>query len=363
MKTEWTFPEGKLLLGDCLTHMKQMKKRGEKVDLICGSPPYEDQRLYLEDGEDLGIARDTEEWVSWMVEVVKASLDICDGLVAYVIGHGKGGKTWSGAPALLMADLIRQGINLRSPCWYKRQGIMGGGGKDWLRSDVEFILCATNGRIVLPYSDNVACGKPPVYGPGGEVSHRNKDGKRVNDPWNKRGRGSGLGDRNSDGSVRKGSIQELAEKEGISKKEVALRLNLGERPTNINSRGFIKKSGIEGDTFVSSGVYVPPDIANPGNIIDCGTVGGGHMGSNISHESEAPFPDKIPNFFIRSFCKPGGTVLDPFMGSATTLAEAIKTNRKFIGIDLRPSQIKLALRRIKQARLQRGFGIGHKGGN
>jgi hypothetical protein len=28
------------------------------VDLVVGSPPYADARLYLEDGRDLGIARD-----------------------------------------------------------------------------------------------------------------------------------------------------------------------------------------------------------------------------------------------------------------------------------------------------------------
>ena len=50
-----------------------------------GSPPYEGARLYLEDGRDLGIARDTEAWVAWMVQVVKASLRVCRGLVAFVV--------------------------------------------------------------------------------------------------------------------------------------------------------------------------------------------------------------------------------------------------------------------------------------
>jgi site-specific DNA-methyltransferase (adenine-specific) len=81
------------------------------------------------------------------------------------------------------------------------------------------------------------------------------------------------------------------------------------------------------------------------------------MGSEIGSENEAPFPEKLANFFVRSFCPPGGIVLDPFMGSGTTAAVAIKSGRKFIGIDLRESQIKLSTRRIKQARLRKGFGL------
>src|SRR5262249_45496462 len=39
----------------------------DSLDLVFGSPPYGKARLYLENGEDKGIARDTESWVAWMV--------------------------------------------------------------------------------------------------------------------------------------------------------------------------------------------------------------------------------------------------------------------------------------------------------
>lgn len=97
-------------------------------------------------------------------------------------------------------------------------------------------------------------------------------------------------------------------------------------------------------------------VANPGNVIDC-AVGGGRMGSNISHENEAPFPDKLPNFFIRSYCKPNGIVLDPFSGSGTTVAEALKLGRLFIGIDIRKSQVELTKRRLKQVSRMKGLGL------
>jgi DNA modification methylase len=149
-------------------------------------------------------------------------------------------------------------------------------------------------------------------------------------------------------------LERLMKEKGISKKQAALELGIGHRP-NLSEDGRQNLSNSEGGARVSSGIYVAPAIANPGNVIDCGTVGGGHLGSNISHESEAPFDEDVPRFFIKSFCPPGGIVCDPFGGSGTTLAQAIKCGRKFISIDIRQSQIDLMLRRIRQADLNKGL--------
>ena len=47
----------------------------------------------------------------------------------------------------------------------------------------------------------------------------------------------------------------------------------------------------------------------------------------------APFPVGLPMRCIRSGCKPGGIVLDPFAGSGTTCEAARKLGRKAVGID------------------------------
>ncbi|HPM82553.1 MAG TPA: site-specific DNA-methyltransferase [Candidatus Anammoximicrobium sp.] len=70
------------------------------------------------------------------------------------------------------------------------------------------------------------------------------------------------------------------------------------------------------------------------------------MGHKLCHENEAPFPEALAEWFIRSFCPPGGTVLDPFVGSGTTAAVALMHGRNAIGIDVRQEQIDLARRRI-----------------
>lgn len=94
-------------------------------------------------------------------------------------------------------------------------------------------------------------------------------------------------------------------------------------------------------------IYKPPEKANPGNVIKC-CVGGGRIGSFLAHENEAPFPEKLAEAFVLSYCPPGGIVLDPFCGSGTTIAVAIQNGRRGIGIDLRESQMALTERRIKE---------------
>jgi DNA modification methylase len=52
---------------------------------------------------------------------------------------------------------------------------------------------------------------------------------------------------------------------------------------------------------------------------------------------------------ILAGCPEGGTVLDPFVGSGTVVAEAVRRNRHGIGIDLNPDYLTLARERIEQA--------------
>ncbi len=64
----------------------------------------------------------------------------------------------------------------------------------------------------------------------------------------------------------------------------------------------------------------------------------------------AVMPAALVEPCIKAGCPEGGTVLDPFAGSGTTLAVAAELGRSAIGCELNPEYIRLAERRIKDAR-------------
>jgi len=55
--------------------------------------------------------------------------------------------------------------------------------------------------------------------------------------------------------------------------------------------------------------------------------------------------------------KTGGTILDPFMGSGTTLVAAAKLGRRSIGIEIEPKYFDIACKRIEKAYAQPDFFI------
>lgn len=66
----------------------------------------------------------------------------------------------------------------------------------------------------------------------------------------------------------------------------------------------------------------------------------------------APFPIELPRRCIKLFSFVGDTVLDPFLGSGSTLVAAILTGRKGIGIDIDRNYCEMAKQRfINEARL------------
>jgi DNA modification methylase len=69
--------------------------------------------------------------------------------------------------------------------------------------------------------------------------------------------------------------------------------------------------------------------------------------TNFSGNHFAVFPPKLIETPILAGCRENGIVLDPFIGSGTTAIVARKLKRNFIGIELNPEYVKIALKRIK----------------
>lgn len=65
----------------------------------------------------------------------------------------------------------------------------------------------------------------------------------------------------------------------------------------------------------------------------------------------AVFPTELVATCIKASCPPGGTVLDPFMGSGTTALVARRLGRRSIGIELNEEYARLAAKRLSQLSL------------
>jgi site-specific DNA-methyltransferase (adenine-specific)/site-specific DNA-methyltransferase (cytosine-N4-specific) len=94
-----------------------------------------------------------------------------------------------------------------------------------------------------------------------------------------------------------------------------------------------EKDKIRDESAVGSGFgknisnWVGKDTVYPTNVIHLATECG-----NKNHS--AAFPEAIPEWFIKLFTKEGDMVLDPFVGSGTTLFAAYKLGRNSVGIEL-----------------------------
>lgn len=322
-----------LVQGDATATANELP--ADSVDLVFTSPPYCDARTY-----GINAQRGCLAWVEWMLEVIEAQARICRGPV-FVVAAGVTRKRnyWPACEGLMWEWWKRGGAHeLYRPCaWVKQDdagggtGIPGSGGDDYLRSDWEYVMCFKRpGKLV--WEDNTAMGHPPVIDQvGGQMSNRTIEGLRVNDPWKTKSRGGcGIGGRTVDGRKKVGPNR---------------------RANGEYKRTMDVTAGHDADGVTGRADGRPmPKLANPGNVVRA-RVGGGHMGSRLCHEGEAPFPERLAEFFIRSFCPAGGIVLDPFSGSGTTAAVAVRLGRRAIGVDLRESQVELGNRRLAEVQV------------
>jgi hypothetical protein len=323
-----------------------MKAQPDNIcDMVLGSPPYEKARTY-------GINFDLEgqDWVDWMVPRVVEMCRVTDGLVFLVMAGRR--VNWKYQPVVewLVADLTRQhGIVCGpAPYVYHRVGVPGSGSGKYSRRDWEPVYAFAQPEKAPPkWTDNTALGHAPRWAVGGAMSNRLSDGTRRNQ-WGGNGGPAHTANRRKDGS----------------------RESAGRPSHRMTTKRIGRRR--QGGGVIEEQSYVAPAIADPGNLITgpwdladlndlldayessdvrSGSVGGGQIGDKIAHENEAPFPEWLAEFFVLSYCPPGGTVLDPFCGSGTTMAVAKRHRRGYIGVDLRQSQIELSKKRLAEVQV------------
>ncbi|MHB8261026.1 MAG: DNA-methyltransferase [Bacteroidia bacterium] len=86
------------------------------------------------------------------------------------------------------------------------------------------------------------------------------------------------------------------------------------------------------------------DKAYPTNVL--------HLATECNNKNHsAAFPQELPEWFIKLFTKENDTVLDPFMGSGTTLSVANRMNRNSIGIEIIPEYYEMVKNQLKPVEL------------
>ncbi len=73
-----------------------------------------------------------------------------------------------------------------------------------------------------------------------------------------------------------------------------------------------------------------------------------HMATETKNRNHsAVFPEDLPEWFIKLFTQKGDYVLDPFMGSGTTIFVAQRMGRNAIGIEILPEYFKMVEQSLK----------------
>ena len=75
-------------------------------------------------------------------------------------------------------------------------------------------------------------------------------------------------------------------------------------------------------------------------------VWNGLMGESTKNHP-APYPEELAYRLVRMFSFANDTVLDPFMGTGTTLLAASRCGRSSTGVDIEPSYVRMAKQRLE----------------
>jgi DNA modification methylase len=316
----------------------------DSFDLVLGSPPYLDARTY-----GINAKRNLKQWIDWMLAVTAEAVRVSRGLVIWICAGVTRKWHYQPGPEGLLYRWCEQGGYAWRPAYWWRDGIPGSGGKQWLRANVEYALCFTKCKKGIPWADNTANGHPPKWAPGGEMSYRNSEGTRRNQ-WGSNHASDGRSKDESD--VTKNNKGVRPSHKILTNHGRGISGGKGDRihspGPNRRDNGKYKMTrrcsrghGPDGDTRQDD-LYAPPVLANPGCLIKKIPVGGGMMGHKKTHANEAPYPLKLAQWFIRSWCPPNGSTYDPFIGSGTTCHAAESLGRNSFGSDLRFSQLELS---------------------
>jgi len=117
------------------------------------------------------------------------------------------------------------------------------------------------------------------------------------------------------------------------------------RLKNLSETDKIRDNSKNGSGFGKNiSNWLGREMVYPNNVLNFATVC-----NNKNHS--AAFPEELPEWFIKLFTKEHDTVLDPFVGSGTTIHVAKRMKRNSIGIDVIPEYIEMIKKEIVESEL------------
>jgi len=126
------------------------------------------------------------------------------------------------------------------------------------------------------------------------------------------------------------------------------------RLKNLSDTDKIRDNARNGSGFgknVSN--WVRRDRVYPTNVL--------HLATECNNKKHsAVFPESLPEWFIKLFTKEGDTVLDPFMGSGTTLIVAHKMIRNTVGIEIVPEYYYTVKEKMKDMEAEKHLFAGNR---
>lgn len=292
--------ESRFIVGDCETIMKTMPEKS--IDLILTSPPYADQRDYGNNDSSIP----PEEYVKWFLPKAKQMYKLLKDDGSFVLNIND--KVVDGFQHLYVFELV-------------------------------LALCQQVGfHLVRDYIWHNPATPPNVYSRGGygrtKKSHEYCFWFAKSETWNF-----------DLDPIRKPYSKDMQKYlEGRGK---------GDRNQNIRPSTH---------NFNCEKVWTDNGGSDPGSVIEIANTSSNDTFIKLCREKKiahpARFPEKLAEFFILSGSVEGDVVLDPFSGSGTTAAVAIKNNRRWIGIDANADYCELATARIEQELEQAAEGNG-----
>lgn len=256
-------------------------------------------------------------------------------------------KDLLGMPWRLAFALQVAGWYLRMDIIWKKTTPMPESVKDRPTREHEYIFLLSKSKRY--YYDHMAIAEPASpdsharYARGRSQSHKYADGGPGNQTIAKGF--EHMRDRTPAGwhqGTRPATPQGIIDKQaGHGKRHAGFNDRWAQRTAGVNPKAESSSPGSRQNASFSAAVKDLVDFRNKRSVwtISAMPTADAHF---------ATFPLELPEICLLAGCPEGGLVLDPFAGSGTTGLAALKNNRRFVGVELNPDYIQIAMNRVRE---------------